>query len=79
MLTTSTRASVTPTLRLPDTAPPHEIERMWRERFGLDKSPLERAKGYLLEPDAWLPMSEDEIMDNTFYHRIFPEFTLRVG
>ena len=64
---------------LPDTAPPHEIERMWRERFGLDKSPLERAQGYLWEPDAWLPMSEDEFMDNTFYHRIFPEFTLRVA
>ena len=63
---------------LPDTAPPHEIERMWRDRFGLDKPPLERAKRYLLEPDAWLPMSEDEFMGNTFYHRIFPEFNLRV-
>ena len=63
---------------LPGTAPPHEIERMWRERFGLDKPPLERAKRYLLEPDAWLPVSEDEFMGNTFYHRNFPEFTLRV-
>ena len=64
---------------LPDTAPPHEIERMWRERFGLDKPPLERAKRYLLEPDAWLPMSEDEFTETTFHHRSFPEFTLRVA
>ena len=64
---------------LPGTAPPHEIERMWRERFGLDKPPLERAKRYLLEPDAWLPVSEDEFMENTFYHRNFPEFTLRAA
>ena len=64
---------------LPGTAPPHEIERMWRERFGLDKPPLERAKRYLLEPDAWLPVSEDEFVENTYYHRNFPEFTLRAA
>ena len=64
---------------LPDTAPPHEIEQMWRERFGLDKPPLERAKRYLLEPDAWLAMSEDEFVENTFHHRNFPEFMLRVA
>ena len=64
---------------LPDTAPPHEIERMWRERFGLDKPPLERVKQHLLEGEVWLPMSEDEFMEDTFYHRSFPEFTLRVS
>ena len=36
-----------------EVAQPHEIERMWRERFGLDKPPLERMKRYLSEPDAW--------------------------
>ena len=63
---------------LPEAAPAHEIERMWRERFGLDKSPLERAKRYLGEPDSWAPMSEDQFIGNTFYHSLFPEFTLRV-
>ena len=53
-----------------------EIERLRRERFGLDDSPLERAKGYLSNPDAW-------IQNNTginfhAYHEIFPEFTLKV-
>ena len=61
------------------TAPPHEIERMWRERFGLDKPPLDRVKRYLWEPGAWMPMSEDEFMENTLYHSEFPEFTLKVA
>ena len=61
-----------------EAAPPHEIERMWRERFGLDKPPLERAKLYLREPDAWTQESGDDSGDSTFYHTTFPEFTLRV-
>ena len=56
-----------------DAAQPHEIERMWRERFGLDMPPLERAKRYLSDPDAWSPLG-----DTNFYHTGFPEFTLRV-
>ena len=34
-------------------AQPHEIERMWRERFGLDLTPLDRVKLHLNEIDAW--------------------------
>ena len=60
-----------------DAAQPHEIERMWRERFGLDMPPLERVKLYLSEPDAWSPVSESG--GNPYYHhKTFPEFTLRV-
>ena len=33
-------------------AQPHEIERMWRERFGLYEPALERAKRFLAEPAA---------------------------
>ena len=54
---------------LPATAPPHEIERMWRERFGLDKPPLDRAKHYLGEPDAWMPSERGRIHGN---HPISP-------
>ena len=61
-----------------DAAQPHEIERMWRERFGLDMPPLERAKRYLSEPDAWLPLEESDGSNANFYHIGFPEFTLRV-
>ena len=61
-----------------EAAPPHEIERMWRERFGLDKSPLVRARQYLGEPELWTKQSEDVYAESTWYHTTFPEFTLRV-
>ncbi len=60
-----------------DSAQPHEIERMWRERFGLDPAPLDRAKLYLNETDAWV--LSKKMGENPYeYHRTFPEFTLRV-
>ena len=59
-----------------DAAQPHEIERMWRERFGLDMPPLEKAKWYLSEPDAWSRMVENGCNMN-FHHTTFPEFTLK--
>ena len=61
-----------------DAAQPHEIERMWRERFGLDAPALERAKRYLSEPEAWSPMVENGCNMN-FHHTTFPEFTLKVA
>ena len=57
-------------------AQPHEIERMWRERFGLDEPALERATRLLAEPAAWW-ISESE-MDGC-HHRVFPEFTLKAA
>lgn len=61
-----------------DAAQPHEIERMWRERFGLDMPPLERAKRYLSEPDAWAHLIESDGNSANFYYTVFPEFTLKV-
>ena len=63
-----------------ESAPPHELQRMWRQRFGLDQSPLERVKLLLAEPDAWTQMSEQPIGGNaSYYHNTFPEFTMRVA
>lgn len=62
-----------------DAAQPHEIERMWRERFGLDMPPLERARRYLIEPDAWAHLDEGDGSNMNFYHTTFPEFTLKVA
>ena len=60
-----------------ESAPPHEIERMWRERFGLDKSPLEKAKLYLEDPDGWATISEEPFIGLSYdYYELFPEFTL---
>ena len=63
-----------------EAAPPHEIERMWRERFGLDKTPLERAMRYLEDPEEWVTVSEGGFLGQPYeYHRDFPEFTLRTA
>ena len=60
-----------------DAAQPHEIERMWRERFGLDMPPLERVKLYLSDFDAWVPSIRTR--ENLYqHHKTFPEFTLKV-
>ena len=61
-----------------DVAQPHEIERMWRERFGWDMPPLERVKRYLDEPDAWSHLIESDGNSANFYYTVFPEFTLKV-
>lgn len=62
-----------------ETAQPYEIERMWRERFGLDLPPLEKAKRYLSEPEAWSPLVENISGNAAFYYTSYPEFTLRVA
>ena len=58
------------------TAQPHEIERMWRERFGLNRTALERIKHCLAEPEAWSCWEDSE--STCYYHNVSPEFTLRV-
>ena len=49
----------------------HDIERMWRERFGLDQTPFQRVQNYLLDRDSWIKTSE-----NTWFYSQCPEFTI---
>ena len=59
-----------------DAAQPDEIEQMWRERFGLDESPIERVKNYLSDPHSWI---QDNVGSNlNAYYKFFPEFTLKI-
>ncbi len=58
-------------------AQPHEIERMWRERFGLNAPALERAKRCLAEPSVWTLRHEDGFV--CCHHDVFPEFTLKAA
>jgi len=49
------------------------IEKMWRQRFGLDLSPLERMKLLLLQPQDWFK----DIGNKPYsYHLDFPEFRI---
>lgn len=52
----------------------HIIERMWRQRFGLDLSPLNRLKQLLLEPSDWFI----DLGNKSYaYHKIHPEFNIQ--
>lgn len=50
------------------------IASMWRERFGLDMQPLEKARLYLLDYESW----EWDGVDFAYY-KYFPEFTVKIG
>jgi hypothetical protein len=49
------------------------IEKMWRERFGLDVLPLEKLRIYLLDFENW---KWDGI--DSAYYELLPEFTIKV-
>ena len=48
------------------------------ERGELDLPPLERANRYLRDPDAWAPLVRNDGCNGDFYHKQYPEFTLKV-
>ncbi len=50
-----------------------DIEKMWRQRFGIDEYPLERMMTYLLDFEGWTERKENE-----WYYKRFPEFTIVV-
>lgn len=60
---------------LTESAPDDHIELMWRERFGLGLSPLERLRQLVEDKDAWQSVQGDSYL----YHRDFPEFTITEG
>ena len=61
----------------PLAAQPDEIECMWRERFCLDATALERAKINLGEPNRWSESDEDGFI--CCHHDVYPEFALRAA
>ncbi len=66
---------------LDKTASPLETEKLWRRRFGLDRTPIERLPQLLDEPAKWhntkslLPFGEYG-GGYCYYHEDSPEFTL---
>ena len=49
----------------------NDIERMWRQRFGLDQTPFQRVQNYLLDREGWSETSE-----YVWHYSRFPEFTI---
>jgi len=51
----------------------HEIEKMWRQRFGFDLPVLERMQLLLMEPENWF---KDIGNETVAYHKHFPEYRI---
>ena len=49
----------------------HDIERMWRQRFGLNLTPFQRVQNYLLDWDGWT-----RTVEYNWYYSQIPEFTI---
>lgn len=53
----------------------HHVEYLWKKRFRLVSTPLERIEYYLEKPDDWLESPTDWVTSKK-YHKYFPEFTI---
>ncbi len=54
------------------------IEKMWKERFGLLSTPLERFKIYLKDSKNWKSVSSLSSNNRIeFFYELFPEFTIQ--
>ena len=51
-----------------------KVEKMWRQRFGIDEMPLDRLKKLFLEPENWL---KDFSNKSYGYHKFLPEFNYK--
>jgi hypothetical protein len=49
-----------------------QIEQMWKERFGLTQTPLEKLRLYLNDAENWAHDDEGK-----FYYKYHPEFTIQ--
>jgi hypothetical protein len=54
----------------------YQIEKMWKQRFGLADRPAERMQNLLLKPNEW-EKGFDYGRDT--YHKTFPEFSIEFG
>ena len=50
----------------------HDVEYLWKKRFGLLQTPLEQIKVLLKAPIDW----EEE--DSIYYHKLFPQYTIHI-
>ncbi|WZL75052.1 ATP-binding protein [Clostridiaceae bacterium 35-E11] len=53
----------------------HHVEYLWKKRFGIISTPLERIKHYLCKPVEWLDAPTNWETAKK-YHMFFPEFTI---
>ena len=53
-------------------ADPDVVEKLWRKRFGIDRTALDRAFLYLRHPEAWVDIDDE----TGWFYKYAPEFTV---
>ena len=53
----------------------HHVEYLWKKRFGIVLTPMEKIKLYLCKPEDWIDAPTDWATVRK-YHKFFPEFTI---
>lgn len=64
------------------TADPDKIENLWRKRFGIGLTAIDRFGVLIKEKDKWKKspyLPEQSPYIETWYHEIFPEFTIKIS
>lgn len=51
-----------------------DIEKMWRQKFGLDDNPTDKIYRYLGDPKNW-----QDVSGRIWYYKTFPEFTVEIS
>lgn len=59
-------------------AAPHQVEALWRRRFGMDLLPLEQAKRKLMQRKEWESYEDDNTGEEVYYNKFSPEYTVRI-
>lgn len=49
------------------------VERLWRKRFHLDETPIEKFRFFLKNPDDWVQMQDQNM---GYYYKYSPEYTI---
>jgi hypothetical protein len=57
------------------TADLDKIEYLWKKRFAIDQTAMQRLEKYLIDPNDW----EYDDEESVFYNKIFPEFTVNIS
>lgn len=51
----------------------HHVELLFKKRFGMLLSPLEKCKMYLIDKEGW---EQSEFYNDRYHYKLFPEFTI---
>ena len=56
-------------------ADPDRVEKLWKKRFGIDKTAIQRFQIYLRDLDGW----DSADGEQSWFYKTYPEFKIEIG